>query len=262
MRSDALSDRSHPLFLLALVGPAFAQSEAEEKSSLITYVEEQLSTPTMQISLNGLEGSLSSNISLASITIADEDGVWLTIEKPQLVWNRSALLRGRVEIEQLTAERIDFPRPPKPDDSLPDAEAKPFSLPELPVSIRVDELKIGRMVIGEPVFGLAAEASLEGSVSFVDATLDLDLAVDRLDAGGALAIQATFGGDPAELTVAVSLQEPEDGIIANLLNLEGKPPVSLVVNGEGPVDDLNDHHRARCRRRAHRGRHDHAGSHR
>ncbi len=226
------------LFLFALVGSAFAQSEAEEKSSLITYVEEQLSTPNMQISLNGLEGSLSSNISLASITISDEDGVWLTIEKPQLVWNRSALLRGRVEIEQLTAERIDFPRPPKPDDSLPSAEAQPFSLPELPVSIRVDELKIGRMVIGEPVFGLAAEASLNGSVSFADATLDLDLTVDRLDAGGALAIQATFGGDPAELTLAISLQEPEDGIIANLLNLEGKPPVNLVVNGEGPVDDL------------------------
>ncbi len=226
------------LFIFAFLGTSFAQSEEEEKSSLITYVEEQLSTPSMQISLNGLEGSLSSNISLASITIADEDGVWLTIERPQLVWNRSALLRGRVEIEELSAERIEFPRLPKADDSLPSAEAQPFSLPELPVSIRVDKLAIGRMVIGEPVFGLAAEASLDGSLSFVDATLDLDLAVDRLDAGGALSVQATLGGDPAELTLAVSLQEPEDGIIANLLNLEGTPPVTLVVNGEGPVDDL------------------------
>ncbi|MGB3544146.1 MAG: hypothetical protein WBA11_14605, partial [Rubrivirga sp.] len=101
------------LLVFAFLGTAFAQSEEEEKSSLISYVEEQISTPNMQISLNGLEGSLSSNISLASITIADEDGVWLTIEQPQLVWNRSALLRGRVEIEELTADRIEFPRLPK-----------------------------------------------------------------------------------------------------------------------------------------------------
>ena len=36
----------------------------------------------------------------------------------------------------------------------------------------------------------------------------------------------------------MTLTEPPDGIVANLLNIEGKPEIALSVTGKGPVDEL------------------------
>lgn len=219
--------------------PVQAQQADDEKSTFVRYVEEQLSSDNFQIRLNGLEGTLSSSVTLGSITIADRKGVWLTIEQPQLEWNRSALLGGRVEIESLTAASVNMPRGPQADESLPDAEATPFALPDLPVAIIVEKLSVGRITFGKDVFGLAAVAQVEGRIVLDDGALDTQLDVKRLDGpGGALALTAKL--DSAQvLALNLSLQEPQNGIVANLLNLEGKPPVALSITGNSPLSDLS-----------------------
>ncbi len=217
---------------------AYAQSDAEEKSTFVSFVENQLSAPNRQISLNGLKGSLSSNVELDSITISDEDGIWLTIVEPKLVWNRSALLRGRLEIESLTATKIDYPRNAVVDENLPTPEAQPFALPELPVAIELEKLEIAEINIGQPVFGTAARIAVNGRIELDGGALNADLSIDRLDAPGQLALKTIYGGDPAELDINVSLIEPEGGVVASLLGLQGKPSVGLAIIGKGPVNDL------------------------
>lgn len=224
-------------FLLPLT--AAQAQDAEEKSTLIKFVEDKLSAPNRQIRLNGLRGALSSSLALDSITIADERGVWLRIVEPKLEWNRSALLRGRLEIESLTASKIDYPRNATPDESAPSPEAVSFQLPELPVAIVLEKLAIEEVDIGEPVFGLAARIALNGRIVLDDGELEADLAVTRLDAEGSLTAKAVYGGEPANLDIAVRLEEPADGVLANLLNLPGDPAVALVIAGKGPVDDLD-----------------------
>ena len=168
--------------LAGTAGYVLAQDQDDqEKSRFIRFVEEQLSTPNRQIRLNGIEGTLSSNVSFESITIADENGVWLRIENPSLQWQRSALILGRLDISNLSADRIEWPRNPVPDESLPAPESSGFSLPELPVSVDIGELAIGEARFGEPVFGLASTLSLEGQISLGDGTLDTDLDITRLD---------------------------------------------------------------------------------
>jgi translocation and assembly module TamB len=211
----------------------------EERSALLGFIEDKLSAPNRIIRLNGLRGSLSSNVALDSITIADKQGVWLSIIEPRLVWNRAALLGGEVEIERLTADRIDFPRQPLPDESAPSAEATPFAVPDLPVSVVIAELTIGQADFGQEVFGRTAKANLAGSVRLDGGELDLDMTAARLDAGGALQVKASFTGSPAVLDLNVALEEPADGIVANLLNLEGRPPVALTIAGQGPPSDLD-----------------------
>ncbi|MEL6505021.1 MAG: translocation/assembly module TamB domain-containing protein [Pseudomonadota bacterium] len=224
-------------FFFALSPIALAQ-EDEEKSRFVRYVEGQLSSDNFQIKLNGLEGTLSSNVTLGSITIADREGIWLTINKPQLVWNRSALLGGRVEIESLTAETIYMPRGPIADDSLPNAEATPFALPDLPVAIIVEKLNVQRITFGEAAFGLAAVARLNGRLVLDDGALDTKMDITRLDGpGGKLDLVAQLDASQ-KLNLNLSLKEPENGIVANLLNLEGKPPVALAVTGNAPLADL------------------------
>ena len=40
------------------------------------------------------------------------------------------------------------------------------------------------------------------------------------------------------MAIAIALTEPPNGIIANLLSIEGKPEIALGINGAGPVADL------------------------
>lgn len=222
------------------VSPALTQNSDEaEKSGLIRFVEEQLSSPNRQIRLNGIQGTLSSDVRFDSITIADEDGVWLTIVNPRLQWSRTSLLRGRLDIQSLTAERIDWPRMPIADNSAPAPESSGFNLPELPVAVTIDELAVPEAHFGEPVFGLESVLSLNGRLSLVDGSLDTQLDINRLDGpGGQLALTAAYANASTQLDVNLSLREPEDGVVANLLNIPDRPSVALTVEGSGTLEEF------------------------
>lgn len=226
------------LFVCAL--PALAQETPEqERSWLLTTVENQLSSPNRQIRLGGIRGVLSSEAEIGEITIADRQGIWLRIVNARIEWTRSALLLGRLDIQTLGAERIEISRRPLPDESLPSPEAQPFRLPELPLSIDLRNLDIDRIVFGEPVFGLASELSASGRLSLAGGALDTELNLERLDGpGGSLRLAAAYANATENLDLDLSLTEPENGVVANVLNIEGKPPVSLALTGSGPLGDL------------------------
>ncbi|MEO1550154.1 MAG: hypothetical protein AAFR93_06935, partial [Pseudomonadota bacterium] len=234
------------LLLLCLVITAtwaLAQSdETRENGFIIRSIEDQLSNETRIVRLTGVDGALSSDATVGRITVADPDGVWLEIEEAEITWNRSALLRGRVEIERLAAKRISLPRLPQgePSADLPSAQAEPFSLPDLPVSLRLDQLETPLIELGAPVVGLAADLSASGRLSLADGRLEAVLAMDRLDGpGGSLRLDAAFSNDGAGLELDLALSEPENGVVANLLQVEGRPPLDLSLQGGGPLDALD-----------------------
>ncbi|MCI5085819.1 MAG: hypothetical protein MRY67_07870, partial [Rhodovulum sp.] len=110
----------HTLFALTIAAlvplSATAQdTEAErDRGALQAFLEDKLSTAGRDIRIEGFEGALSSNATLDSLTIADANGVWITLSDVSLVWSRTALLRGRLEIETLSAGEIAIPRRPLP----------------------------------------------------------------------------------------------------------------------------------------------------
>ena len=70
-------------------------------------------------------------------------------------------------------------------------------------------------------------------------SLDSNLQVQRLDGpGGEFKIKAAYANESQKLDLDLTLNEPENGIVANLLNIEGKPPVALALKGSGPSSDL------------------------
>ena len=221
--------------------PAFAQSDEDaDRSALTRFIQNQLSAPNRQIRLNGIQGALSSNARIGRITVADDEGVWLTIENASIVWNRLALVRGRLSIDTLTADSIDMPRGPIADESLPSPEATPFQLPELPIAIILRELSVPKVTFGPTVFGLESELSVDGSLSLQSGELESDLAITRLDGpGGELKLKASFSNQTRAMALDLSLSEPADGVVANLLNMEGRPPIDMAIKGEGPVDNLD-----------------------
>lgn len=232
------------ILLLLAVLPALAQDKGnaeEEKSWLLTFVEDQLSTPNRRIRISGIEGVLSSNAKIGQITIADREGVWFTIEEAEIVWSRTALLTGRLEIDRLAAEKIEVARQPVPEEgAAPSPEAASFSVPELPIAVSLDELSVASLTFGEEVFGLKSELQLEGSLQIDAGTFETELNIERVDGpGGTLDLAASFANETSILDVNFQLSEPEDGVVANLLNFHDRPPIKLGLAGSGPVDDLD-----------------------
>jgi translocation and assembly module TamB len=231
------------LLLLLSALPAWAQdasTEAEDRSYFIGLVENQLSGPNRQIRINGIQGALSSNATISEITIADREGVWLRIINARIDWTRRSLLLGRLDIDTLSAERIDVIRRPLPEEGLPPPEASTFALPELPLSIVLRQLEVPTVTFGDDVFGLPSQLSVAGRFELAGGSLESELRIQRQDGpGGDLSLDLAYSNANRQVDVDLTLNEPENGILANLLNIEGRPAVRLAVNGAGPLDGLD-----------------------
>lgn len=218
------------------------QSTEAEKNAFVRFVEDRLSTPERQIRLSNIDGVLSSDASINEITIADQQGVWLKVTNAAITWNQAALFTGRLEIRTLTAQSIDYLRNPVPAEGavdLPPPEAGGIALPELPVAVILERLDVHQVSFGESVFGLGSAISVTGNMLLEGGSLDTALDIVRLDGpGGTLGIKVKYVRGDGSVDVGLDLVEPSDGIIANLLNIEGRPEVRLALAGKGPISDL------------------------
>ena len=212
--------------------------EDEDKGYLTELIEENLSGVSRQVTVQGFAGALSSEATIDVLTIADADGVWLTLEDIVLSWNRGALLRGAIDVQELSAARIIISRPPIAEDTGPAPEAQPFSLPELPVSVSLDQLRIGRVELGEAFLGEPIAVSLSGSAQLGDGEGAANVIAERLDGkSGVFQINGSFVNATRVLDLLLNLEEGRDGIAARILDLPGRPAIKLEVAGNAPLDD-------------------------
>ncbi|MEO5806387.1 translocation/assembly module TamB domain-containing protein [Devosia sp.] len=216
-------------------------SNDQQKDWLTGFVQDKLSTPERQIRLSNIDGALGSDVSVREITISDSKGVWLRVNNAHLTWSQAALFLGRLEIQSLQAESIDYIRNAVPSDQmdLPPPEAGTLEIPQFPVAVILQELSVPKVTFGENVFGLGSEISLGGSLTLDGGNLTSKLDIVRLDGpGGTLGLDVDYKKDSANLDLGLNLTEPPNGVLANLLNIEGRPAVELSLKGSGPVSDL------------------------
>lgn len=233
-------------FGLVAAMPLVAQDQAQmtaeqQKDWFVGFVEGQLSTPDRQIRISNIDGALSSTASIREVTISDKQGVWLKVNNAAIDWDQGALFTGRLLVRALTADSIEYLRNaiPSGDPNLPAPEAAPLAIPDFPVAIQLDKLSVPKVTFGESVFGLGSEISVDGSFRLEGGSLDTALNISRLDGpGGKLDVAVAYKKADSSIDVGVTLTEPPNGILANLLNIEGKPEMALAVNGSGPVADL------------------------
>ena len=234
----AICARIAALLLAVMV---VAQPAAAQSGLIARTLEKQLSTEDRIVQITGFSGALSSAATIDELSVSDRDGIWLRLVDVVIDWNRSALLRGRVEVTKLSAARIEIPRGPgqATTPAAPAAQATPFSLPDLPVSIRIDEVSADHVILGEPLFGVAADLSVAGSLKLADGEGEGKIEATRLDGpGGLFRIAASYSNASKALTVDTRIEEPQGGVIANAIGLPGAPAIDLEVTGSGPISDF------------------------
>ncbi len=229
---------------IALIAtPILAQDTAQEeadKGYLTTLIENSLSSAGRQVLVSGFQGALSSKATVERLTIADAEGIWLDARGLTLDWNRAAILRGAISIEELSASELIIHRKPVAGESLPSPEATPFSLPELPVSVDLGTLQIGRVTLGETLLGEEIALTLNGTAALADGEGNASLNAARLDgAEGTLSLTGSFINETRFLNLDLLLAEGNAGIAARLLDLPDQPSVDLSLKGSGPLTDFS-----------------------
>lgn len=221
-----------------LAAPSHSQADTDQ-GVLARLISQALSTPATQVTIGGVEGALSSNAVITDIRISDRDGTWLVLDRAELVWSRLALLRGRLQVDALRVSRLEIARQPLPPEEPPPPSDGPI-LPELPVKVVIGEFALADLVLGEPVLGAPARISARGSAELGAPSEGLKLAfqAERRDSPGRAALDLEYVPATQVLRVGANLTEPAGGLAARALGLQGLPPVTLTLQGQGPLDSF------------------------
>lgn len=228
-----------PLAVLAQTAAELSEQIDDDRGFLTGLLERNLSGAGRTVVLEGFEGALSSRATFRELRIADDEGVWLTLRDGAIQWNRSALLRRRIEIAELSAAEILLPRLPAGQQSEVQAEAPVFALPELPVSLNIEQIRAGRVSLGEPVIGVEAALAIDGSFSLEDGEGETQLTINRLDGPrGEFVLDAAYANETQVLRLNLGLDEAADGLLANLVDLYERPALAAQISGEGAIADF------------------------
>lgn len=232
------------LGLAAWSAPVLAQdSTPEEDQGVITrFLQDALSEAGRDVRIRGFRGALSSRAAMDELSIADDEGVWLILRDVVLDWNRAALFRRVVSINELGAREIEILRPPvtEEDDALPSPTARPaFELPELPVSITIRSLRADEVILGAPILGQEARLRLEGSGQLEGGEGEGAFLAERIDGQeGIFRFEGSFDNVSRRLVIDLELSEGPDGIAARALNIPDRPSVDLSIAGDGPLENF------------------------
>ncbi len=142
-------------------------------------------------------------------------------------------------VTRLTAERVAVARAPKgdaaPAETAPSADT--LTIPEVPVSIRVDTLRAERIELGAPLLGEAVTLRLSGRVAAPGAgAATTALSLERLD-GAAAAVEATaaFAPDTRTLDLDLAVDGTAAGFFATAAGLAPDARVDARLTGDGPL---------------------------
>lgn len=223
-----------------LVSTLTGRSADDDKGLLSNFLSRALSTPQSRVSIGLVQGALLSDSTISDIKIADRNGVWLEIDRVRLNWTRSALLFRKLQIDKLEIGTVRYLRPALPNEQ-PEAVSDEPLLPELPLKLEIKDFALKELALGQPVIGTAASIGATGAASLGSPTEGLNLRFDakRLDAPGTLTARVELVPQSQKLALKLTADEPANGIAAHALNIPGRPPVKLNLDGTGTLDAFN-----------------------
>ena len=229
------------LTLVGCLTGGAAWGQTDDRDYLTAFLEDTLSGVGRTVTVTGFTGALSSQASIEQLTIADDQGVWITLNGVVLDWSRSALLSGEVEVGELSAKEIIVARVPEAgEDATPSPEAQGFSLPDLPVSINIGRLAAERIELAPEILGQEVTGTLEASLQLAggegQAVLDLIRTGDG--PAGEIRLDASYGNTSRDLRLSFLAEEAAGGLVVEALGVPGSPAARLEVLGQGKIDDF------------------------
>ena len=215
------------LLLVLLVGGLFLGANTGAGQA---FMARQVTSLTGgQVRVSSIFGQFPDDLHFGRIELTDAEGVWLAIDDLALAWSPRQLLHAELSVQNLSASRIDVARLPASESS---SSGGSFTLP---VRVSLERLKIDRIDIAEPVFGVAASLTADGTAAIP--ALDrakIALALRRLDKPGDYRLDAHQ--DAAGFHARLALHEQGDGLLGVIAGVTKLGPITLDAVLDGPPE--------------------------
>lgn len=246
------------LFLVALIAVAglgvLAVANSDwGRARIIALVEDSTAGGPVALRIGALGGTLPGRIELRDVVAADRDGDFARAETLVLDWSVLDLLAARVSVTEISLSNARLDRlpvlPETPEEPEPrDPEPLSLSFESPGIEIAVDRLSVDALTLGAAVAGEAMTVSADLSAALTAeearargwieaAPEEAPETAPETGPAARAEIDAALVPSTGVLRADLSFREPENGLIAGLLAVEGRPALDLALSGAGGLDD-------------------------
>ncbi len=223
------------VLVLTIGAMALLTGTSAGRKSLAGMVSQAVSSPERRIGIGSVKGIWSGNLSISHVVVEDGETAWLLAKDIEIHWSPLKLLSGSFSADLIRAGRVEIARPP---ETKSDGASKGST--SLPVRLDIRAIDLPQILLDDSLAGGIAQMSARASLIADTAPIriEADAALNRTDGtDGSLQARIVYHPDGDRLDLDLKGSEPGDGILVNLLGIEGKPRVDLLVNGSGPAAD-------------------------
>jgi translocation and assembly module TamB len=191
--------------------------------ALVARLVSPLSGGTVRV--QGLGGFFPNHLHVAKLEVADDAGVWLTIDSASLRWSALTMLADHVSVQDISAARINVLRQPIPSGKAGGTTP----------GLDIEKLSFPRIDLAAPVIGHAVKLSASGALHYTSLhQLEADVIVARTDNADSYRIAGGITLDVAH--GSATIREGADGILGKLAGLPGLGPVNLTAQADGDAN--------------------------
>ena len=192
------------------------------------------------VRIAGLAGRFPDAVRLHQISVADANGVWVTVDDAALDWSPRTLLSGEVTIDRLEAERVAVARLPTATSGGSESGGTSFPIPHVELS----RLRVARLNVDAAVTGRAIDLTVEGSgdlagpetgAAHLVITTIASAAPDR-QAQDHYMVEASM--DASHLHATLDVSEAPKGLISGFAQLPDLGAVTIKAAADGPLNAL------------------------
>ncbi len=190
------------------------------------------------VQLEGLRGHFPDTLRVRRITVADHDGIYLTVTAAALDWSPWRLIEREVVVDRLEAQTVAVDRLPAATSN--NGTSSGGSIPALRGV--VSRLHIARVDIGAAVAGQPIALTVDGAGQLAGPdTGEAHLAITALQPRenaplDHYLVEASMV--PSHLHATISIAEGAHGLLAGLAQLPDIGAIAIAGSVDGPLDAL------------------------
>ena len=230
------------LCLMGLLGLLWAGLQTPWAKTRLEGLVSSLTANTgdYRVTLRGLGGLLPFSITVDQVTLSDAKGPWLEGENFDFSMKASQLLAGAIQVDWLRMKTLSLSRLPATAKSEakkkePSAKPGPLSLPH----IRVQEIQLNRIDLGEGVAGKSMAFSLQSRVKTDGSQVNLDASLTDLNHGDdAFHLKAAYDMASEHVVADLDYHESAGGLVAGLAGLKDIQNIELLLKADGPLSGV------------------------
>lgn len=190
---------------------------------------ESANSSEQSIEIEGLRGDLLGRFSVDRITLADKEGIWLSIDDLDLAWAPLALISGEMRVKALDVREINMRRQPSFQPS--DRETQSTFMDRY----RLEALQVDRVIFANGIVGPAQAYTLSGTLDATNSMGEVILNLQPIVAvGDTLRVDLRWGGE-IPLQGEMTLDGAPSGLFATLLDVPPGLPLTATLTASGDL---------------------------